>query len=84
MTRDVFWKQYSTLSPTSKKLVEELVSALGSTTVASMPPVSTAKKRPRRLTVQPFFGMWKDRDDMKDGSTWVRELRRSQWKRTRD
>lgn len=84
MTRDVFWKQYSALPPTSQKLVEELVSALGTTTVSSVPGVSTTKKRPRNLTVQPFFGMWKDRDDMKDSSTWVRELRRRQWKRPRD
>lgn len=27
-----------------------------------------------------FFGMWADREDMKDSSLWVRELRASEWK----
>ncbi len=33
-------------------------------------------ERPRmRIADHPAFGMWKDRDDMKDPSAWVRELR---------
>ncbi len=27
-----------------------------------------------------FFGMWTDREEMKDSSLWVRELRASEWK----
>jgi len=27
----------------------------------------------------PFFGMWKDRDDMVDSSAWVRSLREKEW-----
>ncbi len=35
------------------------------------------KPRPRmRVTDHPAFGMWKDREDMKDPSAWVREQRR--------
>ncbi len=26
-----------------------------------------------------FFGMWADREDMKDSSLWVRELRTREW-----
>jgi len=27
------------------------------------------------------FGMWKDREDMKDSGKWVRNLRKKEWKR---
>ncbi len=38
--------------------------------------------RPQKPTLEearrhPAFGMWKDREDMKDPSAWVRNLRRS-------
>jgi hypothetical protein len=28
-----------------------------------------------RVEDHPFFGMWKDREDMKDPTEWVRKLR---------
>ena len=34
-----------------------------------------------KLEDEPFFGMWKDREDMRDSVKWVRELRRNQWSR---
>lgn len=27
----------------------------------------------------PFIGMWRDRDDMRDSASWVRNLRKSEW-----
>lgn len=27
-----------------------------------------------------FIGMWKDRDEMKDSSKWVRQIRQQEWK----
>ena len=29
----------------------------------------------------PFFGMWADREDMKDSTAHVRQLRESEWER---
>jgi hypothetical protein len=31
--------------------------------------------------LEPFFGIWRDREDMKDSSAWVRQLRRRSWNR---
>ena len=28
---------------------------------------------------EPFIGIWKDRDNMKDSNQWVRNIRRSEW-----
>ncbi len=30
---------------------------------------------------EPFLGMWKNRDEMKDRVAWVKELRRNEWTR---
>ncbi len=27
----------------------------------------------------PFIGIWKDREDMKDSSKWLRSIRKSEW-----
>jgi prevent-host-death family protein len=34
-------------------------------------------KQPFKSSDHPFFGMWKDREDMKDPVAWVRKIRRS-------
>lgn len=39
------------------------------------------KKKKRPLRDEPFFGMWKDREDMKDSVAWVRKIREEQWNR---
>ncbi len=84
MTRDIFWKQFSALPPTSKKLVEELVAALGSGSSSTMSSVATpaAKPRTRKGTGQPFVGMWRDREDMTDSTAWVRSQRQQAWDRS--
>ncbi|MBN1660805.1 MAG: DUF2281 domain-containing protein [Anaerolineae bacterium] len=41
-----------------------------------------ASKSRRKLMDEPFIGMWRDRDDLQESSTWVRELRRREWERT--
>jgi len=41
-----------------------------------------AAKSKRKLADEPFIGMWRDRDDLEDSSSWVRELRRREWERT--
>ncbi len=35
----------------------------------------SAKRLPARVTSMAFFGMWADREDMKDSADWVRKER---------
>jgi len=37
------------------------------------------KKSLKSIEDEPFVGMWKDRSDMKDSSSWVRNLRQNEW-----
>lgn len=34
-----------------------------------------------KLADRPFIGMWRDREDMQDSSTWTRHLREREWQR---
>ncbi len=42
-----------------------------------------AVKRARRVKLEdePFIGMWKDREDMKDSVEWVSRMRDREWHR---
>ena len=84
MTRDIFWKQFSALPSTSKKLVEELVSALGGGVVesASTSQATLTKPRSKKLSSQPFVGMWRDREELTDSTEWVRQQRQQEWNRS--
>lgn len=42
-------------------------------------PMNTGKSRCIRLSDEPFIGMWEGREDIRDSTAWVRNLRRSEW-----
>ena len=31
------------------------------------------------LADEPFFGIWRDREDLQDSTAWVRDLRKQEW-----
>ena len=41
-------------------------------------------KKPRKpISESSFRGIWKDREDMKDSTEWVRNIRKSRWNRVK-
>jgi hypothetical protein len=44
-------------------------------------PVAPKARKAKRtkLADEPFIGMWRDRDDMRDSSAWVRRVCESNW-----
>jgi hypothetical protein len=44
-------------------------------------PSSPKSKEPMRVEDHPAFGIWADREDMKDPSAWVRKIRASRYDR---
>jgi hypothetical protein len=45
-------------------------------------PRRIGRRRLPALMDDPFIGMWKDREDMRDGgAAWVRRLRQDEWAR---
>ena len=42
-------------------------------------PLKQKQNRRTDLVNEPFIGIWKDREDMKDSSAWLRNIRETQW-----
>ena len=45
---------------------------------------SGKEKQPKRKTLssEPFIGIWKDRKDLNDNGTWIRDIRKTEWGET--
>ena len=65
------------LPPDAQEQVREFIAFLRSR------QHSARAKKPTRARValadEPFIGIWRDREDMKDSSAWVRETRQREW-----
>lgn len=78
MTNDELLREMSSLSDAARRQIEKYIAYLKQKE-AEKPKVA----RKRSLREEPFFGMWADREDMKDSTAWVRKTRREQWTRNR-
>ncbi len=69
----------ASLPPDAQKQVRDFVAFLKSRYQIER---ASKKTKPTRLRDEPFIGMWRDREDMKDSTEWVRNLRRREWERS--
>ncbi|MEX2602218.1 MAG: DUF2281 domain-containing protein [Balneolaceae bacterium] len=76
MSEPTVSKKIKQLPPEAKKQAQDFVDFLYQRYVKSKDP---KKSKRRSITESPFFGMWKDREDMQDSEQWVRKIRKSQW-----
>jgi len=68
-------REIASLPPEAQKQVADFVAFLRAR-------YSTTRKRPKAklsLAEDPFIGMWRDREDMADSTSWVRQLREREW-----
>jgi hypothetical protein len=70
-------KDIEALPPEAQKQVSDFVAFLKTRYSLS----SSKRSRRVKLAKEPFIGMWIGREDMRDSTQWVRQLRRSQWNR---
>jgi len=73
-TADIM-RDIASLPPEARKQVADFVAFLK----GRYPPGKAGKPKRMDLQDEPFIGMWRDRQDMRDSSTWVKQLRRSEW-----
>jgi hypothetical protein len=69
-------RSYTALPVQAKKQVDDLIAFLQSqqaTTQTSGIPAGFD------LSNEPFIGLWRDREDMLDSTTWVRRAREQEW-----
>ena len=77
MTNEELIKEISSLPVEAKRQIEKFVALLKRTHEDTKPAVTEGSFRD-----DPAFGMWKDREDMKDGgAAWVRKFRKEHWDR---
>jgi len=75
MTQEELLKTYGTLSTKERLELEHFIAKLRKQHTEHPKP----KKKLRPIREEPFFGMWKDREDMADPVEWVRKIRREHW-----
>lgn len=74
MTNEELLKELSALSREARRRIERYISFLRKAEKHEPKAVSTKSFRDEK-----FFGMWKDREDMKDSVAWVRKIRNEHW-----
>ena len=71
-------REIASLPPEAQKQVIDFVAFLRAR-YTTTPPVR--KTRRTGLADEPFIGMWRNREDMQDSTTWVQGLRQHEWER---
>lgn len=77
MEPDKIYNDISNLPPEARRQVADFISFLKT-------HYKKTQKTTRRNNIinDPFIGIWKDREDMKDSSKWLRNVRESEWGQT--
>lgn len=75
MTNEELLREISTLSMEARLQIEKYVALLKKQKKAAL-----KKNLKKPLRDEAFFGIWKDREEMHDSTTWVRNIRKTHWK----
>ncbi|MFH1981814.1 MAG: DUF2281 domain-containing protein [Pseudomonadota bacterium] len=76
METDKLSYEISSLPPAAQKQVKDFIAFLRDRYAKQAKPKS---KRAADIASQSFIGIWKDREDMKDRTGWVRSARKTEW-----
>lgn len=76
MSELTVYKKIKQLPPEAKRQAQDFIDFLYQ--------MHSQKKNPKKSTISelsesPFFGIWKNREKMKDSVEWVKNVRKSQW-----
>lgn len=76
MEPDRLIRELAFLPPEGRRQVARFISSLRKRYARA-----TAAKKVKRLPLrdEKFIGMWKDREDLKDSTGWVRSVRKNEW-----
>ena len=74
MEPDKIFNDISSLPPEAQRQIADFILFLKT---RYKKPNKTARRD--KIINDPFIGIWKDREDMKDSSKWLRNVRESEW-----
>ena len=69
-------RQLAALPPEGQRRVAELIAVLQGHTNR---PSRGRRVGKLKLSEEPFLGLWEDREDLRDSTAWVRDLRLREW-----
>jgi len=76
MEQNRIYNEISNLPPEAQRQVTDFIAFLR-TRYKRLQTTKTVKSA--NIFNEPFIGIWKDRDDMKDRGKWLRNIRNSEW-----
>ncbi len=71
MTNEEILREINSLPLEAQRQIEDFISFLRERYNSSPPKVASTSD----LETEAFVGMWRDREDMRDSSAWVRSIR---------
>jgi aryl-phospho-beta-D-glucosidase BglC (GH1 family) len=76
MEQEKIFDDISNLPPEAQQQVADFIAFL-----RTRYKRSDAEKQTTRINLinEPFIGIWKDREDMKNTSKWLRNVRKAEW-----
>lgn len=80
MTPQKLFDEYIALPVKAQRQVADFVTFLRQQYTASQ---TDKKIHPVDLEREPFIGVWRNRKDLSDSSSWVRKTRKSEWGESR-
>ena len=81
MTQQELFKAFESLPAEAQQQALNFIAFLQQTYA---PATSKSQKTEIDWTNDPFIGMWQERQDMEDSTTWVRNSRNSEWSQGND
>ena len=75
MSNEEILREINSLPPEAQRQIEDFISFLRARYGASQRKTAPSSD----LESEAFVGMWRDREDMRDSSAWVRNVRKSHW-----
>jgi len=75
MTDEEILREINSLPPEAQRQLEDFLSFLRERYGNEQPKTAPTSG----LESEAFVGMWRDREDMRDSSAWVRNVRRTHW-----
>jgi hypothetical protein len=66
-------REMASLPPEAQKQIMDLLAFLKA---RYSPSPAAQRAKGTKLADEPFVGMWEDREDMRDSTSWVRDQRR--------
>ena len=75
MTNEEILREINSLPPEAQRQIEAFISFLRERYKGVQPKSAPTSD----LEAEAFVGMWRDREDMRDSSAWVRNVRQTHW-----